>query len=204
MIRLNSSFPLNPSLTGRPSYGPCPVRKQDRVHTRWSDAYPPAHVLALKLHELHGQVAYGARYSLLTPKGSVALFRSISSIGGKEGWFHGNWLWRIRGMLDRILLGVDPFQAERAIPTWRSMMWFISGAWRIFKQAERLLLRAEMKLPGKAWLEFHIREEEGQRRLSVVAYYDTHTLSGRVYWYIFLPFHHFLFKNLFKAIEKRS
>ena len=178
--------------------------EQDRVHTRWSDAYPPAHVLALKLHELHGQVTYGTRYSLLTPKGSTALFRSISRIGGKEGWFHGNWLWRIRGMLDRILLGVGSIRGRKS-HTYLEIN-DVVDFWRVedLKQAERLLLRAEMKLPGKAWLEFHIREEEGQRRLSVVAYYDTHTLWGRVYWYIFLPFHHFLFKNLLKAIEKRS
>ena len=178
--------------------------EQDRVHTRWSDAYPPAHVLALKLHELRRQVAYGARYSLLTPKGSAALFRSFSRIGGKEGWFHGNWLWRIRGMMDRILLGVGSIRGRKS-HTYLEVN-DVVDFWRVedIKQAERLLLRAEMKLPGKAWLEFHIREEEGQRRLSVVAYYDTHTLFGRVYWYIFLPFHHFLFKNLLKEIEKRS
>jgi uncharacterized protein YbjT (DUF2867 family) len=178
--------------------------EQDRVHTRWSDAYPPAHVLALKLHELHGQVAYGARYSLLTPKGSSALFQSISRIGGKEGWFHGNWLWRTRGMLDRILLGVGSIRGRKS-HTYLEIN-DVVDFWRVedLKQAERLLLRAEMKLPGKAWLEFHIREEEGQRRLSVVAYYDTQTLSGRIYWYLFLPFHHFIFKNLLKEIEKRS
>ncbi len=178
--------------------------EQDRVHTRWSDSYPPAHVLALKLHELHGHVAFGARYSLLTPKGATALFRSISRIGGKEGWFHGNWLWRIRGMMDRILLGVGSIRGRKS----HSFLEVndVVDFWRVedVKQAERLLLRAEMKLPGKAWLEFHIREEEGQRRLSVVAYYDTHTLFGKIYWYIFLPFHHFLFKNLLKGIEKRS
>jgi uncharacterized protein YbjT (DUF2867 family) len=178
--------------------------EQDRVHTRWSDAYPPAHVLALKLHELHRQVAYGARYSLLTPKGSVALFRSISRIGGKEGWFHSNWLWRTRGMLDRLLLGVGTIRGRKS-HTFLEVN-DVVDFWRVedLKQAERLLLRAEMKLPGKAWLEFHIREEKGQRRLSVVAYYDTHTLFGKIYWYIFLPFHHFLFKNLLKEIVKRS
>lgn len=178
--------------------------EQDRVHTRWSDAYPPAHVLAVKLHELHGRVTYGARYSLLTPKGSAALFRSISSIGGKEGWFHANWMWRIRGMLDRILLGVGSIRGRKS-PTYLAIN-DVVDFWRVedLKLGERLLLRAEMKLPGMAWLEFHIREEEGQRRLSVVAYYDTHSLFGRIYWYIFLPFHHFLFKNLLKEIEKRS
>ena len=178
--------------------------EQDRVHTRWSDAYPPAHVLALKLHELHGQVAFGARYSLLTEKGSSVLFQSICRIGGKEGWFHSNWMWRTRGMLDRILLGVGSIRGRKS-HTYLAIN-DVVDFWRVedLKPAERLLLRAEMKLPGKAWLEFHIREEEGRRKLSVVTYYDTHTLLGKLYWYIFLPFHYFIFRNLIKEIEKRS
>jgi uncharacterized protein YbjT (DUF2867 family) len=178
--------------------------EQDRVHTRWSDAYPPAHALALNLHELHGQVAYSARYSLLTGKRPSALFRSICRIGGQEGWFHNNWMWRTRGMLDRILLGVGLIRGRKS-PSHLEIN-DVVDFWRVedIVKDKRILLRAEMKLPGKAWLEFHIQEEEGQRRLSVVAYYDTHTLFGRIYWYIFLPFHHFLFKNLLKEIEKRS
>jgi hypothetical protein len=68
----------------------------------------------------------------------------------------------------------------------------------------RLLLRAEMKLPGKAWLEFSIKPEGGENRFSIVAYYYTQSLFGRIYWYIFLPFHHFIFSDLIKQIEKRS
>ncbi|MGA3085849.1 MAG: SDR family oxidoreductase [Thermodesulfobacteriota bacterium] len=178
--------------------------EQDRVHTRWSDAYPPAHVLALKLHELHGQVAYTARYSLPTVKESSSIFQSICRIGGKEGWFHSNWIWRIRGLLDRILLGVGSIRGRKS--PFSLKINEVVDFWRVedLIQDERLLLRAEMKLPGKAWLEFQIRDEGEQRRLSVVTYYDTYTLFGKFYWYIFLPFHHFIFRNLIVAIEKRS
>ena len=107
-------------------------------------------------------------------------------------------------MLDRILLGVGSIRGRKS----RTYLEIndVVDFWRVedLKPAERLLLRAEMKLPGKAWLEFHIREEAGRRRLSVVTYYDTHTLLGKFYWYIFLPFHHFIFRNLIKEIEKRS
>jgi hypothetical protein len=78
--------------------------------------------------------------------------------------------------------------------------------WRVeqVKRPNRLLLRAEMKLPGRAWLEFRVDPEDGVQRLSVHASYYTRGMGGRLYWYIFLPFHHFIFGDLIRGIEKRS
>jgi hypothetical protein len=78
--------------------------------------------------------------------------------------------------------------------------------WRIedIKQDKRLLLRAEMKMPGRAWLEFNIDDGVENKKLSVTAHYDTRVLLGRVYWYVCLPFHHFIFRELITAIERRS
>ncbi len=67
-----------------------------------------------------------------------------------------------------------------------------------------LLLRAEMKLPGKAWLQFSIDQQEGKNRLSINAYYQPRGVFGKLYWYMFLPFHFFIFRNLIRQIEKRS
>ena len=88
--------------------------EQDKVHTRWSDSYPPAHELALKLHELKEAPKYTATYSLITEKNESALFNSICKIGGREGWFDSNWMWRVRGGLDRILLGVGSSRGRRS------------------------------------------------------------------------------------------
>lgn len=178
--------------------------EQDRVHTRWSDAYPPAHALAIKLAELKGETTYQARYELSSEKEAESLFRSLCRIGGKEGWFHGNWMWRLRGFVDRVFLGVGLVRGRKS-PTHLSVN-DVVDFWRVedLKAPERLLLRAEMKLPGRAWLEFRIQEEGKGRRVSVTAYYDTQTLWGRLYWYLFLPFHHFLFTRLLQAIEKKS
>jgi uncharacterized protein YbjT (DUF2867 family) len=178
--------------------------KEDQVSTRWSDAYPAAHVLALKLYELKGKTTYQSRYSLLTYKNSTSLFQSMCRIGGKQGWFHYNWMWRLRGMVDRMLLGVGSARGRK-----RHSQLNINDVidfWRVedLIPDQRLLLRAEMKLPGKAWLEFHIEEEKGGRRLSVIPYFNTQTILGKMYWYIFLPFHHFIFKKLIVEIEKRS
>lgn len=178
---------------------------QDSVYTRWSDAYPPAHELAMKLHEVKGAVAFTTGDSLLTDKSAASLFRSICSIGGKEGWFHSTWMWRLRGMLDRILLGVGISRGRKS----KSQLEIndVIDFWRIedIQSDYRLLLRAEMKLPGRAWLEFKIIPASGgKRNFSVIAYFDTKTVMGKLYWYACAPFHHFIFRHLIEEIEKRS
>ncbi len=178
--------------------------EQDRVHTRWSDAYPPAHELALKLHEMEGAAEYTASSSLLTRKQAPALFRSICMVGGKEGWFHNNWMWRLRGKIDRILLGVGAARGRRSLSS--LAINDVIDFWRVedLQPDRKLLLRAEMKLPGKAWLEFTIKPQGTSNVLSTTAYYHTTSFFGRIYWYIFLPFHNIIFENLIKQIEKRS
>ncbi|MDZ4164020.1 MAG: SDR family oxidoreductase [Smithellaceae bacterium] len=178
--------------------------EQDLVHTRWSDAYPPAHELAIKLHELKGKPAYTCTYALLTKKDAPSLFRCICTIGGKEGWFSNNWIWRLRGTIDRILLGVGAARGRKSQTTLRVND--VIGFWRVeeLQGNIRLLLRAEMKLPGKAWLEFSIQDEGEEMRLSITAHYYPRGLSGKLYWFAFLPFHEFLFNDLIKQIEARS
>lgn len=178
--------------------------EQDRVHTRWSDAYPPAHALALKLGELVAGPHYTAAYSLATTKPAAALFDSICRVGGRDGWFHQNWMWRMRGALDRVMLGVGASRGRREAG--RLVAHDVVGFWRVedIEENRRLLLRAEMRLPGRAWLEFRIVDRGKDRLLTVAPYYDTSSLAGKAYWYVFLPFHDFIFKGLIKQIERRS
>ena len=178
--------------------------EQDNIHTRWSDAYPPAHELALKLQELKGGPQYSNTYFLITEKDASSLFHCICSIGGKEGWFSNNWLWRFRGAIDKFLLGVGTSRGRRSQTTLKIND--VIDFWRVedLQKNKRLLLRAEMKLPGKAWLEFEIQDEGFKRRLSIRACYHTQRFFGRLYWYVFLPFHQFIFNDLIKQIEKRS
>ena len=174
------------------------------MHTRWSDSYPPAHEFAIKLHELKQTPRYSTTYSLLTGKKDSALFRSICRIGGKEGWFYVNWMWRLRGVLDSLLMGVGTARGRRSSSTLRVND--VIDFWRVeaLTPHRRLLLRAEMKLPGRAWLEFRIDPEGEKNRLSVQAYYDTRTFLGHIYWYTFHPFHWYVFERLLVQIEKRS
>lgn len=178
--------------------------KEERVYTRWSDAYPPAHELESKLVDLRSPPRYTVSYSIPTMKKEAGLFDSICKIGGKRGWFNSNWMWRLRGGIDRILFGVGSVRGRKSL--YHLEVDDVIDFWRIenIERDRNLLLRAEMKLPGKAWLEFTIDDLGDRRLLSVKAYYDTRTLAGRLYWYIFRPFHYFIFKDLIKQIERKS
>ncbi|MHB8908296.1 MAG: SDR family oxidoreductase [Syntrophales bacterium] len=178
--------------------------EQDDIYTRWSDAYPPAHELAIKFHELKADPKYTSTYSLITPKDAPSLFKSICRVGGKEGWFSNNWLWRVRGGIDKIFLGVGTSRGRKSQATLKIND--VVDFWRVedLQKDIRLLLRAEMKLPGKAWLEFRICDQGTQRVLLITANYYPEGHFGELYWYVFLPFHRLLFNNLIKQIEARS
>jgi len=176
----------------------------DRIYTRWSDSYPPAHEFAIKLSELPVPAHYKSSYSLLTNKGATFLFQSICSIGGKEGWFHSNWMWRLRGVVDRLLTGVGTSRGRRSSS--RLRINDVIDFWRVedLIDDERLLLRAEMKLPGKAWLELRVRQVQEKNELSVHGYFDPHGFIGKIYWYVFLPFHRYIFNDLIVELDKMS
>ena len=125
----------------------------------------------------------------------------IWSIGGETGWYYGNWLWRIRGFMDKMVGGVglrrgrtstDYLNVGDALDFWRVLY--------ADKQEGRLLLFAEMKLPGDAWLEFRIVEN----KLIQTATFRPRGLSGRLYWYSVLPFHGFIFKGMIRRITKHE
>lgn len=125
----------------------------------------------------------------------------IWSIGGKTGWYHGNWLWQIRGVLDKIWGGVG-LRRGRTNPASISAGDALDF-WRVLyadKKEGRLLLFAEMKLPGDAWLEFKVIDDD----LLQTATFRPLGLFGRLYWYSLLPFHGILFKGMLKKITKHN
>ena len=178
--------------------------EQDSVATRWSDAYPPAHELSIKLPELRRPPRYRAAYHLLTNNSAADLFSAIARIGGREGWFDTNWMWRLRGDFDRMIFGVGTARGRRSARGLR--LGDVIDFWRVedLKPDRRLLLRAEMRMPGRAWLEFDIGEEDGLRRLGITAHYATKSPFGHLYWRFFQPFHWYIFEHMLKQIEIRS
>jgi uncharacterized protein YbjT (DUF2867 family) len=124
--------------------------------------------------------------------------RRIFSIGGKTGWYYGNWLWGFRGFLDRLFGGVGLRRGRK-----NSSMTSAGEAldfWRVIlssKDQKRLLLYAEMKLPGEAWLEFCI-DDKGV--VHQTATFRPLGIPGRMYWLAMLPFHYFIFHGMLKKI----
>ncbi len=125
----------------------------------------------------------------------------IWSIGGETGWYYGNWFWRLRGFLDKIVGGVG---LRRGRTNLNSIMTGDAvDFWRVLyanKNEGRLLLFAEIKLPGEAWLEFKIVGDQ----LEQTATFRPLGLLGRLYWYSVLPFHGFIFKGMVRNITKHN
>lgn len=140
-----------------------------------------------------------------------AVFRAFTGIGGQRGWLYMDWAWGLRGWLDKIVGGVGLRRGRRH----PDEIWV--GESLDFWRVEQLIhpqnhngkglmrLRAEMKLPGKAWLEFQAEPlPEGKTRLTTTAYFDPHGLFGFLYWYAMWPFHKFIFDGLTDKIAERA
>ncbi len=128
------------------------------------------------------------------------VLEKIWSIGGETGWYYATWIWNIRGFLDKLSGGIgirrgrtnlNEIHAGDALDFWRVLL--------ADKENRRLLLYAEMKLPGEAWLEFSIKKDNSLRQ---VATYRPKGVLGRWYWYVLMPFHIFIFKGMAKRIAR--
>ncbi|MCF4102300.1 SDR family oxidoreductase [Gillisia sp. M10.2A] len=126
----------------------------------------------------------------------------IWAIGGLNGWYYGNWLWKFRGYLDKLFGGVglrrgrthiSEINAGDSLDFWRVLL--------ADKQERRLLLFAEMKVPGEAWLEFEI---DADNVLHQTATFRPRGIWGRLYWYTMLPFHYFIFEGMLNKIANGS
>ena len=125
------------------------------------------------------------------------VMEKIWSIGGETGWYYATWIWNIRGFMDKLSGGIGirrgrtnlhEIHAGDALDFWRVL--------HANRDNKRLLLYAEMKLPGEAWLEFSIKDYT----LRQVATYRPKGVLGRWYWYVLMPFHFFIFKGMAKRI----
>jgi hypothetical protein len=135
------------------------------------------------------------------PRSKQEVLDNIWRIGGDQGWYFGNFLWRIRGVLDKMVGGVGLRRGRRSATDLKPGD--ALDFWRVLvadKQNGRLLLLAEMKLPGEAWLEFKIREQEGKNILIQTATFRPLGLWGRLYWYSVLPFHGLIFPKMAQNI----
>lgn len=132
-----------------------------------------------------------------------AVRKNVWAIGGTRGWYWGSWLWRLRGILDKLAGGVG-LRRGRTSPD-RICPGDTLDFWRVLVADEasgRLLLLAEMKLPGEAWLEFRVERDGEQTWLAQTATFRPKGLWGRLYWFSLLPIHAFLFAGMARNITR--
>ena len=133
------------------------------------------------------------------------VYAIFSGIGGDRGWFYANWLWRLRGIADRLVKGPG-FRRGRRHPD-EVRVGDALDFWRVeaVEPGRLLRLRAEMKLPGRAWLQFEaLPRDNGQTLLTQTAFLAPKGLSGLAYWYGLYPFHGAIFGNMIRAIGERA
>lgn len=171
--------------------------------TRWSDS----------LSSKGGQrsfagVRVGSRYidsrSVHVAVPPAEAFAPIRRIGGKNGWYYATWLWRVRGFIDLLAGGAGLRRGRRnpeeLAPGDALDFWRVEDV-----EPDRLLrLVAEMKLPGRAWLQFEVDADGDGSRISQTALFDAVGLAGRAYWYGIYPLHHIVFSGMLRSIARAA
>jgi uncharacterized protein YbjT (DUF2867 family) len=173
---------------------------RDFAETRWSDA------LSASPGQHWGGVRFGQR-AVASHRINVAAtpaqtFAPIQRIGGSTGWYYLNGFWRLRGLLDQIVGGVG-LRRGRRDPV-RLAVGETLDFWRVeaFEQDRLLRLRAEMKSPGRIWLQFEVDGDQAETTLHQTAVFDPHGLAGLAYWYTLYPIHYLIFKGMLRGIGR--
>lgn len=174
--------------------------EQDQVISRWCDSSAGSSCDVFALDDPQDAILHDRRVVSFNGISQDAVFKSACSIGGEQGWYRYNSLWRVRGFLDKIIGGYGLSRGKRS-----SLNLRIGDAldfWKVadIRPGKRLLLLAQMKLPGKAWLEFEIHPE----KLIQTAHFSPKGLLGRIYWYAVWPLHNFVFADLAKQIVNQA
>jgi uncharacterized protein YbjT (DUF2867 family) len=180
--------------------------RADKVETAWSDALstsqPDTTPVTLTTHE--GMIIEHRQLAVDAP--AEAIFRAFTGLGGTRGWLYMNWAWRIRGAFDRLCGGVGLRRGRRDADSVR--VGEALDFWRVeaVEPNHLMRLRAEMKVPGKAWLQFEVKAQEHDTRplLTQIAFFAPKGLLGLVYWYALYPIHSMIFGGMIQRVAKRA
>lgn len=180
--------------------------QRDDVETSWSDSLVTVMGDAKPYEFIIEAGMYIERRQALLDLAPKDIFRAYTGIGGERGWMYMNWSWVLRGWMDKIVGGVglrrgrrhpDEIHAGEALDFWRV---------ENIEKDRRMRLRAEMKVPGKAWLEFESVPQAASDKIlfTVTAYFAPRGLGGFLYWYAMWPFHKFIFDGLTRELANRA
>ena len=173
--------------------------EQNTIISSWKDSMVSSGILKNNLHKYVNVPKYGCfkDHKEAIVNNSEKTLEKIWSIGGHTGWYYGSTLWKLRGYLDKLVGGIG-LRRGRTNPT-ELHTGDALDFWRVIfadKTKQKLLLYAEMKLPGEAWLEFKIENNV----LKQTATFRPKGLAGRLYWYAVLPFHVFIFNGMIRKL----
>ncbi len=176
--------------------------KKGYLESRWTEASNlPSYSDSAELKE----GIFHNKQIIHTDVSSEKLFQVIQKLGGETGWYFANWLWKLRGLLDRMIGGVGMRRGRRHPTDIR--IGDPIDFWRVenYQIGKILKLRAEMKLSGQAWLEFEVKEAGH----NIMTFKQTATFLptnrfGKLYWYLTIPFHYFIFRKMAKNIVKAA
>ena len=176
-----------------------------QVETTWSDALVSSQgarsPVVLTTHE--GMIIERRQRVIAAPPEMT--FRAFTGLGGERGWLYLNWVWHLRGIADRMVGGVGSRRGRRHADEVR-----VGDAldyWRVeaIVQDRFLLLRAEIKVPGRAWLEFKVEPiDGGGSQLMQTAFFAPKGLFGLLYWYVLYPIHNLIFSGLIRELAQRA
>ena len=180
--------------------------RADKVETAWSDALSTSQAdatpVTLTTHE--GMIIEHRQIAVDAPR--EAIFRAFTGLGGTRGWLYMNWTWRIRGAMDRLCGGVGLRRGRRDADLVR--VGEALDFWRVeaVEPGRLMRLRAEMKVPGKAWLQFEVKAQDRDTRplLTQTAFFAPKGLLGLVYWYALYPIHGMIFGGMIEKLAKRA
>jgi uncharacterized protein YbjT (DUF2867 family) len=195
------AFPIRPMGLSQAIRRAIVNEDQEYAATRWSDA-----VSSAGMPQSWGGMRFGTRLvdsrAVDVPASPAAAFATIQRIGGTTGWYYGNWLWKVRGFIDLLLGGVGMRRGRRHPE--ELAVGDTVDFWRVeaYEPGRRLRLVAEMKLPGRAWLEFEVKPDSDGATIRQTAVFDPVGLLGLLYWYGVYPLHARVFAGMLREVAR--
>jgi hypothetical protein len=177
------------------------------IETHWTDAgaLPPEETVYPGDAAFSGGTVYCDQRSIVVTSDQQATWQTVVRIGGETGWYYGDFLWKLRGVMDKLLGGVGARRGRRD-PN-KVLVGDALDFWRVLAVSppERLRLLAEMKVPGQALLDFQVRElEPGLTEIKQTAWFVPSGLSGMLYWWLISPLHNLVFSGMLRGIARAT
>lgn len=197
------TFPIRPMTIARAIERALANEDREFAMTRWSDALSSSG-LPLRAASPPGGNRIVESHTVRVATSPANAFRAIRRIGGASGWYYATWLWRIRGFLDLLAGGVGMRRGrpnpEEPLPGTTLDFWRVDA----YQPDRRLRLSAEMKVPGRAWLEFTVEPDGAATLIRQTAEFEPLGLSGILYWYALYPIHKLIFRGMLRGLARKS